>query len=778
VADPFQIATAESFQNLGETPADWDKCFVLTADLDFRGGALTPIGSYDEWFTGIFDGNGHVLRNAVIDRLEDLSVGVFGSLGSGGQIRNLGVEDTTVISRFVYDDDSWSVGGLVGDNYGSMAGCHFTGTVQSETQAAGGLVGWSEGTIDDCYTVAIVHGGTFVGGLAGGASGPITRCYAAGDVRGRQWVGGLAGYSSGEITDCYATGSVDGFDWVGGLVGRSYGVIDRCHAAGSVDGGNSVGGLVGDGSTITNSYATGVVSSWDRSYDFSPGYYAGGLAGSCYTIINCYATGDVQCMQGYGWSFGGLVGAGHTISNSYARGDVRGRFVAGGLAGSCSGPITNCYATGAVTGESIVAGLVGWNEGVTTASFWDVKTSGQTIGGGGVGKTTAQMKQKTTFTNAGWDFVNTWRMPLNDYPELAWQVVTNRVPNTPVGKSPAKNAVNVPLSPLLTASALSDSDRGDTHAASQWQVDDSSLFWTPALNVLDTDAGKTTQAVPSDLLWDRQTYHWRVRYMDSKGAWSEWSVPIAFTTVSTDLSWSSVYGTPTSVGAGGTLDISRKYRISGLAPRSDFAISYRLSVNQVWGDADDVLLTQESVTAQADKTIGFHSGTLGAVVPDSIARRSYYLLARVDDGEIVNEADEGNNVRVANIVKVTDPPAPDLSWYSLSGLPGNVAIGGVLTVKRSYRISTLAVGSDFSIAYHLSANTIWGDADDVFLTQEDIAAETDKTIGLHSSTLTVAAPASTARGYYYLLAKVDAANAVHESNENNNVKSGTFMRVV
>jgi hypothetical protein len=58
-----------------------------------------------------------------------------------------------------------------------------------------------------------------------------------------------------------------------------------------------------------------------------------------------------------------------------------------------------------------------------TTCFWDSQTSGQTDGVGSgtstgvTGKTTAEMKQKATFTN--WDFVETWGIEDNQtYPFL------------------------------------------------------------------------------------------------------------------------------------------------------------------------------------------------------------------------------------------------------------------------------------------------------------------------------------------------------------------------
>jgi hypothetical protein len=88
------------------------------------------------------------------------------------------------------------------------------------------------------------------------------------------------------------------------------------------------------------------------------------------------------------------------------------------------------------------------------------------------------------------------------------------------------------LTPTLRSSAFSDPDAGDTHATTQWQVDDNSDFSSPVWDYEDTDADKNSQAVPSAKLSYSTTYYWRVRYQDSQGAWSEWSNSQTFTTAS------------------------------------------------------------------------------------------------------------------------------------------------------------------------------------------------------------------------------------------------------
>ncbi len=184
------------------------------------------------------------------------------------------------------------------------------------------------------------------------------------NITGLNCVGGLVGASEGgTITNSYATGSVsssaNSYD-IGGLVGAANGgSVINSYSTASVTGGASsgqVGGLVGyayDRVTISNSYATGSVTGGSNAD------YIGGLVGFAYggTITNGYATGPVS--GGAGSSFiGGLIGVAYEamISDSHATGPVSGgsgSLVLGGLVGTAyEGTITNSYATGSVTGSA------------------------------------------------------------------------------------------------------------------------------------------------------------------------------------------------------------------------------------------------------------------------------------------------------------------------------------------------------------------------------------------------------------------------------------------
>ena len=86
----------------------------------------------------------------------------------------------------------------------------------------------------------------------------------------------------------------------------------------------------------------------------------------------------------------------------------------------------------ALHGLANVGGLIGYRSaGAVTACYWDEESTGQATSAGGTGKTTAQMKTLSTFTDAGWDFTNEtangtnniWRMCVEgvNYPRLNWQ---------------------------------------------------------------------------------------------------------------------------------------------------------------------------------------------------------------------------------------------------------------------------------------------------------------------------------------------------------------------
>ncbi|KPQ26548.1 MAG: bifunctional secretin / adhesin [Halomonas sp. HL-93] len=212
-----------------------------------------------------------------------------------------------------------------------------------------------------------------------------------------------------------------GSSYVGSLVGESRnGIIHNSEATGSVKSEGAIsGGLVGSlasDSVLQDSHANVNVS----GNDFVGGLVAGNVSGAI--VRNSYATGKIEGNEFVGGLAGIVQADGSRIENSFATGDVNGESKVGGLAGRVgfSDPpsqsdveISNSYATGKVTGNSSVGGLLGdinvQDDSIPKIenNFWDVETSAIGSAGddnfGATGLTSAEMKQVSTFTDAGWD---------------------------------------------------------------------------------------------------------------------------------------------------------------------------------------------------------------------------------------------------------------------------------------------------------------------------------------------------------------------------------------
>jgi hypothetical protein len=272
--DPYQIATAADLLLLAYSPQDYDKHFLLTADLDldprlpgrkvWTRALIAPNSETDAWsfqgtpFAGVFDGNGH--RISHLTGSGENYLGLFGRLDYRAEIRNLGVGDVNLAGSGGY------VGGLAGDNSGRVIRCYSTGTVRGG-DVVGGLLGRNGGTVTNCDSAAAVDARYHVGGLAGyGYYGTVVQCFSTGAVRGTDYVGGLLGYGYyGTAAQCFSTGAVHGRHYVGGLLGSNhFGTVTDCYGTGAVAGTAYVGGLLGDnGGSVVYCYSVGVVSGED-----------------------------------------------------------------------------------------------------------------------------------------------------------------------------------------------------------------------------------------------------------------------------------------------------------------------------------------------------------------------------------------------------------------------------------------------------------------------------------------------------------------------------------
>ena len=270
--ETIRIASAEEFLTFAKNCVldSWsqNKQVLLTADISLEETDFAPIPT----FGGSFDGGGHTISG--LSLTQNLSpAGLFGILQPTAVVKNL-----TVQGIVTPGGDGLSVGGVAGENYGTVENGTFIGTVVGKTNT-GGIAGMNYGTLRACRAEGNVTGDNRTGGIVGYNCGSLVSCRSSASVNTESVdptinpkdirldfsmdfsktanlddsdaasdTGGIAGYSSGTITSCVNSGSVGyphiGYN-LGGIVGRSCGFVEGCRNEGFITGRKDVGGVVG-----------------------------------------------------------------------------------------------------------------------------------------------------------------------------------------------------------------------------------------------------------------------------------------------------------------------------------------------------------------------------------------------------------------------------------------------------------------------------------------------------------------------------------------------------
>lgn len=231
---PYLIATAEQFRAIYRFPAAH---YMQTADIDFNNNEIPEAFNDKKPFSGSYNGNGkklmriitgsaifgYVAESGVLEKIVMENCGsTFGALlatYNHGTLRNCrisGVSDCT-------NDATYSTGLLVNVNTGTIINCSAEGTVNGKTTAEnaqtqiGGIAGQNAGTISGCRAVVNVKGASssakpgaiLLGGIAAWneAAGHVDNCEAAGDIGFGTYIGGIVGYNQGTIANCIYSGS-------------------------------------------------------------------------------------------------------------------------------------------------------------------------------------------------------------------------------------------------------------------------------------------------------------------------------------------------------------------------------------------------------------------------------------------------------------------------------------------------------------------------------------------------------------------------------------------
>ena len=265
----YTVTSADGLMNVAElvNGGKTDINITLDKDIDLTGKEWTPIGTgYSNKYTGTFDGGGHTIKGLTVTT-NDQFVGLFGSIGYAGTVKNVMMEDVQITSN----RSSGFAGGVAGYSDGTIENCSVSGSV-SGTVYVGGVVGVQiGGSITGCSSSATVNGTVDVGGVAGqtNSSATLTACYATGNViiemapKKNIAGGGLVGMNAGSsLLACYATGNVTstgsstGYMHIGGFLGNNYTTVTACYWKNNHDQGigynrESTGATKVDGSVVT-----------------------------------------------------------------------------------------------------------------------------------------------------------------------------------------------------------------------------------------------------------------------------------------------------------------------------------------------------------------------------------------------------------------------------------------------------------------------------------------------------------------------------------------------
>lgn len=357
-----------------------------------------------------------------VDSLGVTNGGDSGSSAVGGIAGiNTGSIENAYNESFVTGGEK--TGGLVGINEksGSLVNAANAGRVegkgaaQDAAQEIGGLVGDNDGSILNGRNGGNVTGTTYVGGIVGTNREDSTLTDIINDtsilIKGSTYVGGIAGQNAGRIVDTEVSrtlsdGVVEGVEYVGGIAGKNTGYIENPHNNislrinkdalkdgktaqyfGGVAGINEQEGSIGNATNLADvtaegaTYVGGIVGynkgtllnlSGNRGNVIGANY-VGGVAGineHSLTAIDASNTGSVQALQG---GAGGIFAVNHgDVTNSRLVNDA---VVAGGAHAGATGGIfaentANIGKTTLVNGMNAeviglenVGGLIGTNEG-------------------------------------------------------------------------------------------------------------------------------------------------------------------------------------------------------------------------------------------------------------------------------------------------------------------------------------------------------------------------------------------------------------------------------
>jgi subtilase family serine protease len=223
---------------------------------------------------------------------------------------------------------------------------------------------------------------------------------------------------------------------------------------------------------------------------------------------------------------------------------------------------------------------------------------------------------------------------------------------------------------------------------------------------------------------------------------------------------------PATAAAGATISIGDTTRNGGAGPAPASTTTFYLSANATL-DPSDTALGARTVSALAAGIS--ESGSTPVQLPSGITVGTMYVIAKADGTDAILESNETNNASFGAAIRF----GADLIVASLT-VPATAAAGATIQVGDTTRNQGSGTASTSTTQFYLSANGTLDPSD------TPVGARTVSALAggvSESGSTPVQIPANTPTGTVYVLAKADAADAVGESLETNNISGGAIVRI-
>lgn len=243
------------------------------------------------------------------------------------------------------------------------------------------------------------------------------------------------------------------------------------------------------------------------------------------------------------------------------------------------------------------------------------------------------------------------------------------------------------------------------------------------------------------------------------------SITVTENTSLPDLILSFYGASPSTINAGGSTSLTFNLTNSGEASAGSNTTEIYLSSNTTCENYMDEYLGSYnfgSINVGENNTTG-----MTVTIPPETEVGTWYIVARVDANDEVNESNEDNNrtsYYQVNIIADRDLN-PDITSIN----PTEVTAGENLSIN--FSLSNLGdddVGTS-EMSFYVSTNSTFESANDIYLGSYNCSSILGNNNISGAETLTI--PGTLTSGTYYILCIADSNNDIAETNESNNVAS-------